>query len=148
MTPRSVLTSGMILGMALASAASAAIPSSTELEVNSLLEYVGASGCEFYRNGTWYDSKHAQAHLLMKYQILVRRNLITSSEDFIALAASKSSITGQLYGIRCNDGAVEASAHWLSAELARLRARGAARVLRAAPPIDLAKSALTISRLS
>ena len=133
MNARSLLTSGMILGMAMASAAPASIPLGTQLEINSLLEYIGTSGCEFYRNGTWYDSKRAQAHLRMKYQILLRRNLITSSEDFIALAASKSSITGQLYEIRCTDGSVEASGHWLSAELARLRARGAARLLRAAP---------------
>lgn len=135
MTPRSLLTAGFILGMAMARTAAAAVSSDTQLEVNSLLEYVGTSGCEFYRNGTWYDSQRAQAHLRMKYQILVRRNLITSSEDFIALAASKSSITGQLYEIRCHDGSVTASSRWLSDELARLRARGAARALRAAPPI-------------
>jgi hypothetical protein len=37
-------------------------PKSVQTEVKFLLDYVAASGCQFYRNGSWHDSKSAQSH--------------------------------------------------------------------------------------
>jgi hypothetical protein len=32
-------------------------------EIAHLLDYVGQSGCQFNRNGSWHDSKAAREHL-------------------------------------------------------------------------------------
>jgi membrane-associated phospholipid phosphatase len=59
-----------ILALMLVPAARAAPPAMAQTETNHLLDFVGSSGCEFYRNGSWYDAKRAQAHLRSKYQWL------------------------------------------------------------------------------
>jgi hypothetical protein len=92
-----------------------------QIEVNFLLGYIEGSGCEFYRNGTWHDSKTAQAHLRDKYKYFVARNRINTTEDFIEMAATESSFSGQLYEVRCNGGAPVTSNQWLRNELARFR---------------------------
>ena len=59
-----------MLGLLLAPVvARAEPPINVPIEVNFLLGYIEGSGCEFYRNGTWYDSQAAQAHLRDKYKI-------------------------------------------------------------------------------
>src|SRR5512139_3574080 len=87
-------------------------PINVQMEVNFLLGYVEGSGCAFYRNGTWHDSRTAQAHLRDKYKYLAARNLITTTEDFIDRAATKSSLSGRPYEVRCNGGAVVTSNQW------------------------------------
>ena len=62
-----------------------------KLEIAHLFSYLQASGCQFYRNGTWYGSSEAVSHLNKKYQYLLRKGLVASSEDFIERAASESS---------------------------------------------------------
>ncbi|HWY26248.1 MAG TPA: DUF5329 domain-containing protein [Nevskia sp.] len=91
------------------------------MEVGFLLGYIDGSGCEFYRNGTWHDSKAAQQHLRDKYDYLAARNLIDTTEDFIDKAATKSSLSGQAYVVRCNGAAPVSSGKWLRDELVRLR---------------------------
>ena len=68
---------GPLLGVALLTVASAAPPAIAQTEVNYLLGFIESSGCEFYRNGSWYDSKRAQAHLRYKYQMLAAADQIT-----------------------------------------------------------------------
>ncbi|WP_220635043.1 DUF5329 domain-containing protein [Georgfuchsia toluolica] len=115
------MSSILILGFLLAPTARAEPATSVQIEVNFLLGYVEGTGCEFYRNGSWYDSKAAQVHLRDKYKYLVARNLINTTEDFIARAATESSFSGQPYVVRCNGGATITSSQWLRDELARLR---------------------------
>jgi hypothetical protein len=117
------LTLGLVLVLGLLSvpAARAEPPINVQIEVNFLLGYVEGSGCAFYRNGTWHDSRTAQAHLRDKYKYLAARNLITTTEDFIDRAATKSSLSGRPYEVRCNGGATVTSSQWLRAELARFR---------------------------
>ena len=43
----------------------------TKLEIAHLFSYLQASGCQFYRNGTWYGSSEAASHLNKKYQYLL-----------------------------------------------------------------------------
>jgi uncharacterized protein DUF5329 len=91
-------------------------------EIDYLLGYIGQSGCEFFRNGTWHDSKAAQAHVRGKYEFLVAQNQITTTEDFIDKAATKSSAPfGQPYAVRCAADPPVRTSQWLSAELARYR---------------------------
>ncbi|MGA7178492.1 MAG: DUF5329 domain-containing protein [Thiobacillaceae bacterium] len=111
----------LLLGLLVAPVARAEPPIQVQIEVNYLLGYIGGSGCEFYRNGTWHDSKEAQAHLRDKYKWLVARNLINTTEDFIERAATESSFSGLAYKVKCNGGATITSNQWLRTELARFR---------------------------
>ena len=54
-----------------------------QTEITYLLDFVEISGCEFYRNGSWYDSVQAQKHLHTKFDYLSARNRIETAEDFI-----------------------------------------------------------------
>lgn len=97
-------------------------PQNARAEVEFLLGYVDVSGCQFYRNGSWHDSKAAQAHLRSKYQYLSSRRQIDSAEDFIEKAATKSSFSGQPYQVGCPGEAVASSNRWLHTALNRFRA--------------------------
>jgi hypothetical protein len=112
-----------MLGLVGASVCWAEPPARVLLEVNFLLDDVEASRCDFYRNGTWHGSQAAQAHLRSKYQALAGRDLIDTTEQFIEKAASKSSLSGQAYLVRCKGGPAMTSNQWLRDELANFRAR-------------------------
>jgi hypothetical protein len=66
------------------------ILSNSEREISHLLAYLESSGCQFYRNGAWYDSRRAREHLERKYKYLLKENLVDSAETFIAAAATKA----------------------------------------------------------
>jgi hypothetical protein len=102
-------------------AARAAPAPAAEIEINHLLGLIENSGCEFFRNGTWYNAQIAQAHLRAKYNALAANDQIKTAEDFIAKAASNSSMSGQAYQIRCSGGAATTTRQWFSAALARYR---------------------------
>jgi Family of unknown function (DUF5329) len=102
-------------------AARAETPVPVQNEVNYLLGYIAGSGCEFYRNGTWYHSQKAQVHLRDKYKFLVEKNLADTTEHFIERAASESSASGKPYQIRCSDGVAVPSQQWLREKLVQLR---------------------------
>jgi hypothetical protein len=109
-------------------AARAAPPPAAEIEINHLLGLIENSGCEFFRNGTWYDAQRAAAHLRDKYEALAANGRIETAEDFIDKAASRSSISSQAYLIKCGGGAPITTRQWFSAALARYRgASGAQR---------------------
>jgi hypothetical protein len=56
---------------------------------------------------------------------LLERKLLGSAEDFIALAATRSSLSGEAYGVRCGQSAPLPSAQWLRTELRGLRGAAA-----------------------
>ena len=112
---------GLTLGLLLVPVARAEPSITVQTEVDFLLGDIERSGCEFYRNGTWSDSKAAQAHVRSKYEYLVARNLVNTTEEFIERAATESSFSGQPYKVRCDGGATVTSSQWLRAELARYR---------------------------
>jgi hypothetical protein len=96
-------------------------PPNVQAEIEYLLQHIGTSGCSFYRNGSWYDSAQAQAHLRSKYEYLAERQLIGSAEDFIDKAATKSSLSGKPYKIRCGDHREVESGPWLHLALEQYR---------------------------
>ena len=111
-----------IFAAMLASVSFAGEPTSAaKLEIAHLLLYLQESGCQFDRNGTWYDSTEAMSHLNKKYQYLMGKGLILSSEDFIEGAASKSSMSGRAYRVRCGSNPAVNSADWFRAELEKYR---------------------------
>jgi hypothetical protein len=107
---------------ALSTVAVAAPPTATQHEIAGLFSALDHSGCRFARNGTWYDAPKAREHLQRKYDYLLRRDAIHRSEDFIALAATKSSMTGRAYLVQCPGRPVVESGIWFRAALAKLRA--------------------------
>jgi hypothetical protein len=101
--------------------AHAAPPPAAQVEINYLLSVVANSGCEFFRNGTWYDGKSAAAHLQGKYQVLAAKGLIGSSADFIERAATRSSVSNREYAIKCEGSATVSSHAWLTELLVHYR---------------------------
>src|SRR5271154_4370053 len=102
-------------------AAHAAPPAAAMVEINYLLGLIGKSGCDFFRNGTWYDAQQAQAHLRAKYDALSASGQIRTAEDFIEKAASNSSMSGRPYQIRCRGKAPMPTSQWFSNALAHYR---------------------------
>ena len=122
MNIRSITVLGLMLGLSLLSVARAGpVVESAQTENNYLLGYIENSGCEFYRNGSWYDAKKAQAHLHDKYDYLAARNLISTAEDFIEKAATQSSLSGKAYQVRCSNSDAVTSNQWLRDALAHYR---------------------------
>ena len=102
----------------------AAIPAGTRtpaVEIEGLIAALGRSGCSFQRNGSWHDAAEAEKHLRRKYEWLRDRDRIVSAEQFIEDGASRSSMTGRAYQVRCPGQAAQPSARWLRDRLQALR---------------------------
>lgn len=112
----------LLLASFFSQAAVAAPPETAVKEINHLLDRVGQSGCEFYRNGIWYKGNLGQVHLRDKYEWLVRKDMISAAADFIDKAASQSSMTGLAYRVRCKGQEEMLTKQWLTEELMRFRA--------------------------
>lgn len=97
-----------------------ALAASPEAEIDHLLGFIAASPCAFIRNGAAYDGAEAVDHIKDKYDYY--RDEIHSAEDFIALAASKSALSGKPYLVKCG-GTTEPAADWITRELAAFRQR-------------------------
>lgn len=114
----------LALGLCMASAPQAAPSASARQEIDYLLAYIGRSGCEFNRNGSWHDAKAAEDHVRTKYEFLLARDLVDTAEDFIDRAATKSSVFfGKPYVVKCPTDPPIGSNQWLNHALARYRAR-------------------------
>jgi hypothetical protein len=96
-----------------------ATPQATQ-EIKSLLDFVEHSECQFVRNGDEFTGSQARAHLEKKLNYLEGKNMVHSAEDFIDLAATRSSMSGRAYEVRCPEGAQPART-WLKMELLRQR---------------------------
>jgi hypothetical protein len=115
----------IVLALASSVALGQAPPDAAQKEIAGLFSRLEHSTCQFNRNGSWYDPKQASDHLRQKYDWLVRRHLVTTTESFIDLAASKSSMSGKPYLVRCGgEPAIESKA-WVSHELEALRSKPA-----------------------
>lgn len=102
--------------------AHAGISPNAEQEITHLFSHLKTSGCEFNRNGTWYNAEKAVAHLNQKYEYLLGKNLITTTEDFIKRAASESSMSHKAYVVKCGDKETK-SAAWFTEELNVFRSK-------------------------
>ena len=100
----------------------AAEPSSDQLEaekIGQLIEHVGSlEGAVFIRNGEEYSPAEAAEHLRRKWENLGGE--ITTVEQFIEHAASKSSLSGEPYKIRLKDGTEHPSGEYLRERLAEM----------------------------
>jgi hypothetical protein len=121
MNIRSAVKFGLAPGLLLASLALAAPSADVQTEIEYLLQHIEDSGCEFCRNGSWYNGRRARTHLYEKYQYLVAHDEISSADDFIDRVATRSNVSGISYQIRCSDGAPLDSKPWLQDALATYR---------------------------
>ena len=114
------------LCMALAcwqSAWAAPSPVPIRAEIETLLTRLEKSGCEFNRNGSWYSGAEAKTHLLRKLAYIEDKGTLQNTEQFIDLAASKSSFSGDAYQVKCANGSALHSQQWLLRELQGLRGK-------------------------
>lgn len=122
--PRRRVVLGALLAVLLAVSRldAAPLPPAARGEIEALLSQLAASGCQFKRNGSWHTAEEAQVHLRRKLDYLVDKGAVASAEQFIERAASKSSVSGQVYQVKCGSEAPVASGAWLHGALQRLRA--------------------------
>jgi len=94
-------------------------------EIDQLFAALQDSGCEFSRNGSWYDAQKATEHLHRKYDYLLKKGLVTTTESFIERAATESSVSGKPYLVRCGGAQPVPSRSWFDDKLKDLRAHAA-----------------------
>lgn len=90
-----------------------------QAEIQHLLNFVAASGCQYERNGDFHSPLDAKKHIEKKFNYY--RDKINSAEDFVRLSATKSSMSGKAYFIHCKGQKKVRSSKWLLAELRRFR---------------------------
>ena len=84
-------------------------------EIDFLLETVANSGCTFIRNGREHDADDARDHLQTKRRR--GKRYFDTTEEFIERLASKSSMSGKPYSIRCGDADAVPAGDWFMARL-------------------------------
>ena len=110
--------------LTVAQAAATAPTPNVHTEIDALLARLQTSSCEFNRNGSWHSAAEAKAHLQFKLEYLQARNTIQSTEQFIDLAATRSSMSGQPYLVKCPNAVPVESRPWLLLQLQSIRAAG------------------------
>ena len=95
------------------------VPPEQKPEVEHLLEFIIQSDCVMVRNGTEHEGEEAASHIQKKYQYF--EDDITTTEAFIEYSATKSTMSGNYYTVKCPDGKELRSQDWLLEELAVFR---------------------------
>ena len=108
-----------LLGLAILVLPVLANAADDEQLIESLLTAVGTSDCTFIRNGKEYPAKEAEDHLRMKYRR--GKRYVSNVDTFIKRIATKSSMSGKPYRIRCESTDAIATADWLSMKLDEIR---------------------------
>ena len=90
-----------------------------ELEIEHLLKYVEKSSCQLNRNGKFHAGKEAAGHIQRKYEHFKRK--IKTTEQFIEYSATKSTMSGELYLVKCGEQDSIKTGDWLLEELKRYR---------------------------
>lgn len=87
--------------------------------IGYLLAYVKNSGVVFIRNNKEHTAQEAEEHMRKKYDHFKEK--IHSPEDFIALAGTKSLLSGRPYRVRLKNGKTMLSKKWLEVALEEYR---------------------------
>lgn len=93
--------------------------SSSNDEINHLLNFVASTSCEYERNGVRHNGKEAVEHINKKYSYYA--NDIKTAEDFIQYSATKSLMSDRHYKVHCNNDDPVKSQDWLLNELKAYR---------------------------
>jgi len=109
----------LLTGLAVGKPATATPNANDSRTIQYLLEYVRESNLTFRRNFSSHTSEEAASHIQEKYQHF--QDEIESPEDFIALCASKSLMTGRYYLIIDEQGRELRTRDWLMKALTSYR---------------------------
>ena len=90
-----------------------------KLEIDYLLNFIRHSACVIERNDKSHDAVDAISHIEKKYAYF--EDDIETTEDFIELSATKSTMSGKYYRVRCGDGEQIKTREWLLQELKAFR---------------------------
>jgi Family of unknown function (DUF5329) len=97
----------------------AGLPAAEKAKIESLLSHVAnLTDAKFIRNGKDYDAKSAAKFLRGKWE--ANEKNINSANDFIAVAATKSSTSGKPYLIQLKGRPATPCADYLTTELKKL----------------------------
>lgn len=96
------------------------VPANQVSEVEHLLSFVKNSDCVINRNGTEHIGSKGVKHIQRKYDYF--RDDIETTEDLIRLSATKSTMSGKYYTVKCPGEEVIRTQDWLLAELEKFRA--------------------------
>lgn len=122
MLPRPFIAAWLLV---LAAPAALAAPSpQAKQEIRQLMDSLSDSRCEFQRNGAWHGRAEARKHLQRKYDYLLKKDLVDTAEQFIERAASRSSLSGRAYQVRCPGQPVQPAGDWFRQKLDALRGSG------------------------
>lgn len=121
-TSRTLKTALATWALALTSAHAATGPA-VQTEIQSLLSSLQSANCQFNRNGTWYNAGEARQHMQRKVDYFEEHGGFKSTEQFIELVATKSSVSGDAYQVRCGQANALPSAQWMSGQLGQLRGK-------------------------
>ncbi|TNG00586.1 MAG: hypothetical protein EP297_03550 [Gammaproteobacteria bacterium] len=97
------------------------VPDAQMAEITHLLNFVRSSDCTIDRNGKKHDGESAYSHIMKKYNHF--RDRISSTEEFIAYSATKSTMSGKHYLVFCGTETPQRTEDWLLQELSNFRAR-------------------------
>ena len=117
----------LLLGLLASTVAASPTSAPVRAEIDAVLAKLQSSGCQFDRNGSWHSSSEAKDHIQRKLDYLEGKTTIQSTEQFIELAASKSSFSGKPYHVKCGTEAAVESQQWLSKQLGVMRASAKAK---------------------
>lgn len=102
-------------------AANAATAPAVQTEIQSLLTALQSANCQFNRNGSWYNAADARQHMQRKVDYFEDQGGFKSTEQFIDMVATKSSVSGDAYQVRCAQAAAQPSAQWMQLQLKQQR---------------------------
>ncbi len=109
----------VIMTIILPGSAHADVPPEQQSEVAHLLRFVKNSQCKVKRNGSFHRGKEAASHIQKKYDHF--RKKIKTTEQFIKYSATKSTMSGKHYTVRCNGQKPIRTRDWLLRELKSYR---------------------------
>jgi ATP-dependent DNA helicase Rep len=109
----------LTLALAFSPTGEADVPAAQAAEVEHLIGYLAGSDCSMVRNGKVYSGWQGAKHVQRKYDYF--RDQIDSTEEFIALTATKSQRSGKPYKVKCPGQDPVPSAKWLLEELQAFR---------------------------
>ncbi|MCK5666488.1 MAG: DUF5329 family protein, partial [Thiotrichaceae bacterium] len=107
------------------SIANADVPPETQHEVQHLLNFVTNTSCQIVRNGSAYYGAKAIKHIKKKYNYY--RDDIRTTEQFIEYSATKSTMSGKYYLVKCGSQNPVKTRDWLLQELKKYRVKQSSR---------------------
>ena len=101
------------------------VPPETQHEVQHLINFVSNSPCQIVRNGSAHDGPEAIKHIQKKYKYF--KDDIKTTEQFIEYSATKSTMSGKYYIVKCESKNPVKTKDWLLQELKEYRANQSSR---------------------